>query len=81
MDNIKVEHDVETGVFHIFLTEEPAYKERRVTSNIIVGLNPDGMLTRLTILELGAEIPYRMLKEEFFITDIIIRKIRELLPY
>lgn len=81
MEEINVEHDVDTGRFTVLLSKENVYKERRVTSNIIVGFNPDGMLIRLTILELGAEIPYRMLKEEFFITDIIIDKIRELLPY
>lgn len=81
MDEIRVEHDVETGVFTILITQEPPYKERRITSNIIVGLNPDGMLIRLTIVELGAEIPYRMLKEEFFLTEPIMDKIRQLLPY
>ena len=81
MDEIQVEHDVETGLFTILITQEPPYKERRITSNIIVWLNPDGMLTRLTIVELGAEIPYRILKEEFFLTEDIIYKIKQLLPY
>lgn len=65
--------------FTIKLLNENAYRERRLTLHIKIGLTQNGELVYLETTELGAKIPYVQLQEEHGVNVETQTKIQKIL--
>lgn len=65
----KVEFDTDNDITYITLNDSHIYNTKRITQNLIIKLDEEGLIIGLECLHVGLNIPYAKLKQEFGLTE------------